>query len=152
MRHLWTMPLSALLLSGCVSLLPSYNVEIADNVDATGSAIAKMAALYDVSATPPTFAQFEPLYVDALAGITSAERVAASQSKLYDGKPSAAAAQTISRAIGTCKTALLAQLAFHRKKELEEKVFTKTSFDQARLAETCNAPAVMETALKERKP
>ncbi len=145
MRHLWTMPLSALLLSGCVSLLPSYNVEIADNVDATNESLAKMGALYEVSPTVPPFDQFRPLYIDAIASITLAETIAQSQSEIYAGKPSAGAMSAIRGAIGNCKKALLAQATHHRDNGLD-----KTSFEDGRARGTCTTPKVMEDALKER--
>lgn len=137
----------ALLLSGCVSFLPSYDAAIHAKLDAAVTDLERIRAAVALPYDPkPGFDDLEPFYISALGGVIAAEKIAASRAgpELVRGRPDLEAAGIVAAAIAECRAGIEDVMRRHQRAG----AISPRSFDDTAVIDTCAIPRVMESRLK----
>lgn len=136
--------LLAAAVSGCVSVLPSYDEALFKHLEALNDDLSKIdAAVGIVYDPPPSFSKVETFYVDAFAHLSEAEKIASGQRDYYEGRLAGRPADLIHQAILGCSEALRIQMDRHRQSPISKETLAIFAVD-----ETCAIPKLMVGRLR----
>jgi hypothetical protein len=138
---------ATLLLTGCISFLPSYDAAVYAKLDAAVTDLERIRAAVALPYEPkPSFDDLEPLYISALGGVIAAEKIASSRAgpELVRGRPDQEAAKLVATAVGECRAGIEDVMRRHQRTG----AISPASFDEALVIDTCAIPRVMESRLR----
>jgi hypothetical protein len=132
-----------LLLSSCVSFLPTYDQEVHGQLRSAVDEINKIGTVVSLPYRKATFDEVESYYIAAFSHLTAAEETASFREGGLAGRVSARSAAIVREAIQNCQRALETLRDLHRTEGIDA-----TDFADSSVRRTCTIPAMMEERLQ----
>lgn len=144
MQRLIILCILSFLVSGCISVTPSFDEALYKHLEALNADLDKIdAAVNNVYTTPPPFNKLEGYYVSASANIDRALAISKGREEYLKGNISGRPAEIISQAIDNCRKAFNIQLSANKLRPLDRK-----TLEVLAVRDACNIAKLMESRLK----
>lgn len=135
---------SGITLAGCsTTFLPTYDQALYSELDSANKELAKIDAATDsVLSSPPSYDKLEPYYTSALASLSRASAIADAKYSRVRKRPSANAAQIVSKSVDVCRQAVVTMMAYNKVNAI-----SRATFKESLVQKNCDIPMSMASRL-----